>query len=74
MVGIKIKKTMQQWYKDPETAFSTFNLTGDKSEIQIDDILKVKLFLNRISYEPQDVISYLLRDKVFQDRDATLDY
>ena len=40
----------------------------------IDDILKTSLFMNRINFSKDEIISFLLRDKVFTDRNGDLDF
>jgi hypothetical protein len=51
-------------YKDPESAFCAFN-NSDKSTITIDDILSKKLVLARLGYSSEELVAFLLRDRLF---------
>ena len=72
----QLAKTMRtivrQVYKDPESAFATFNFRGEAT-IGLDDILN-HMVIKRTGYDKEDVKSYLLRDKIFATETSEIDY
>ena len=59
-------------YKNPETAFATLNFKGEAS-IGIQDILD-HMVVKLSGLDPEDVKSYLLREKVFQSEASQIDF
>ena len=59
-------------YGDPETAFSSFNMSGQMT-ITINEFLK-HIVVNKIGYDVEDVRSYLLRDKIFPSANSEINF
>ena len=59
-------------YGDPETAFSSFNMSGQMT-ITIDEFLK-HIVVKKIGYDVEDVRSYLLRDKIFPNSNSEINF
>ena len=64
--------TIHRVYKNPETAFATFNFKGEAG-IGIDDILN-HMIMKLSGLDREDVKSYLLREKVFQSEASQIDF
>ena len=58
-------------YKDPESAFATFNFRG-QATVGLDDILSHPIV--KTSFAQEDVRAYLLRDKVFTSENSEIDF
>ena len=67
-----LRAQIRNMYKDPETAFATFNFQG-KQTIVLDDLLD-HMLVKKIGYDREDIKIYLLREKVFAREDSELDY
>ena len=67
-----MRKDIKKMYKDPDSAFASFNFFG-KKVINMPDILNHN-FIKRFGYEREDVKAYLLRDKVFTTEDTEIDF
>lgn len=72
-LGAKMRHTMKIMFKNSEEAFAKFNFTG-KSNVSIDDIISFNIVINRVGFPKQDIISYLLRDKIFESRNAEITF
>ena len=67
-----MKKYIHKQYKDPETAFAAFNFKGMQT-ISLGDILEHPM-VKRSGFDPEDVKSYLLREKVFSSERVDIDF
>jgi hypothetical protein len=72
-IGVDLRRVLRLLYKDPESAFCVFNSTG-QTTITIDEMLANKLVLSRVGHSPDDVVNFLLRDRVFLARDGQLGF
>ena len=67
-----LRSVITKVYKDPDTAFATFNFRGEAT-IGLDDILN-HMVIKRTGYDKEDIKSYLLRDKVFASEASKIDF
>ena len=67
-----LRSVVKQVYKDPDSAFATFNFRGEAT-IGLDDILN-HMVIKRTGFDREDVKSYLLRDKVFASEASEIDF
>ena len=68
-----LRATVRRLYKDPETAFATFNFKG-MATIGLNDILDHVILKHLDEYSKEDVKSYLLREKVFPTELSQIDF
>ena len=67
-----MRRDIKKMYKDPDSAFASFNFYG-KKVINMHDILN-HMFITRFGYDREDIKAYLLRDKVFISEDTEIDF
>ena len=67
-----MRRDIKKMYKDPDSAFASFNFFG-KKVITMNDILN-HMFITRFGYDREDIKAYLLRDKVFPSEDTEIDF
>jgi len=68
----KLRNEIRLVYKDPESAYASFNFSG-KNSISLNELLN-HVIVKRIGYSREDIKSYLLRDKVFLSTESHIDY
>ena len=71
-VKTQMRRDVKKMYRDPDSAFASFNFAG-KKVIAMSDILN-HLFVTRFRYDREDIKAYLLRDKVFRSEDSEIDF
>jgi len=68
----ELRLKIHKLYKDPETAFATFNFRGQPT-IRMQDILNHAI-MRGLDFSSEDVKSYLLRENVFPTEDSEIDF
>jgi hypothetical protein len=68
----KMRQTLKLCYREPESAFATFNFSGTKN-VTMDNILN-HMIIPRIGFSKEEIAAYLLRDKVFESRTGEINY
>ena len=67
-----MRRDIKKTFKDPDSAFASFNFFGKKT-IKMQDIINHN-FITRFGFEKEDIKAYLLRDKVFTHEEAEIDF
>ena len=67
----QLRSKIRRMYKDPESAFATFNFRG-QATVGLEDILAHPIV--KTSFAQEDVKAYLLRDKVFTSESSAIDF
>ena len=67
-----VRKEFRLVYRDPESTYAALDFSG-KGKIQMKDILD-NLVFKRLKFVKEDVILWMLRDKVFDDINSTIDF
>ena len=68
----KVRRDVKKTFKDPDSAFASFNFFGKKT-IKMQDIVSHNI-MGRFGYDKEDLQAYLLRDKVFANEQAEIDF
>ena len=67
-----MRRDIKKTFKDPDSAFASFNFFGKKT-IKMQDIINHN-FITRFGFEKEDIKAYLLRDKVFTHEEAEINF
>lgn len=72
LLAKELRMKIRQLYKDPETAFASFNFRGQPT-IGMNDILNHG-FMKSFQYTTEDMKSYFLRERVFPSETSEIDF
>jgi hypothetical protein len=68
----RIRKELRLVYRDPESAYAVLDFTGS-GKIKIINLLE-NLVIQRLKISDEDIILWLLRDKIFKDEEAEIHF
>ncbi len=71
-LGKRVKNEIKKVYKNPENSFAAFDYQGI-GEFSIDNFISC-LAIKRLCMDPADIISWLIRDKIFLSHTAVLNF
>lgn len=71
-MSTKIRKELKIVYRDPESTYSALDFTGT-GRISMRSFLD-NIIVKRLNIPEDDVIQWLIRDKIFDDRDHEIDF
>ncbi|CDW74423.1 ef-hand calcium-binding domain-containing protein 6 [Stylonychia lemnae] len=72
MISTKIRREFKLVYRDPESNYSALDFTGT-GKISIRTFLD-NVIVKRLKLDEEDIIKWLIRDKIFPDRNSEIDF
>jgi hypothetical protein len=69
---MRVKKEMKTVYKDPESAYASLDFTGI-GRITMRTFLS-NMIVQRLKIPEEDIIQWLIRDKIFTDQQTDIDF